>query len=116
MNEELEALIGLFLSERRESDGGYAPVEPEDWDQLHKIINCLINAKWMADPDGDRPINYRLVNRNYHQYDPFVTVVRYDQDTEAHERDTLINLDIALDVFKRYRNRQKWAKESMEAE
>lgn len=60
---KLQTLIELFLSERRESDGGWAPVTKKDFDCLVAILGTLIAEKWAPDPDGDRPINYKLIDR-----------------------------------------------------
>ena len=64
---QLDALIDLFLAEHRESDGGYARITPGDLDLLHDIIRELIELKCDEDPDGDRPIEFTIVNRRTHE-------------------------------------------------
>ena len=67
--DELNTLITEFLKERRESDyGGWPPVTDADMQQLYAILNKLIELKWEADPDGDRPIDYIIVNRKTHEH------------------------------------------------
>jgi hypothetical protein len=59
----LAGLIDRFLAERRESDGGYAPVTESDLNKLYAIISRLVRMKWGMDPDGDRPIEWKLIDR-----------------------------------------------------
>ncbi len=60
---EVYVNIEKFLKERRESTGGWAPVTDEDMELFHEVIYSLIEAKWGADPDGDRPVQYKLIDR-----------------------------------------------------
>jgi hypothetical protein len=55
-----------FVNERRKSDGGYAPVEEDDFGMLSELIHELIALKWESDPDGDFPINVKIINRKTH--------------------------------------------------
>ena len=59
---ELNEMIAAFLAERRESDGGYAPVTRDDIRQLYDIIYKLIELKWENDPDGDGPMSAKLID------------------------------------------------------
>jgi len=81
--EALDRLIDRFLAERRESDaGGWAPVTLADIERLHIILNKIIRMKWGADPDGDRPINWQLIDRTKFEpmhYDP----VPYEHQVEG---------------------------------
>ena len=61
---KLQKMINDFLEERRISEyGGWAPVTKEDMNALRDILVELIELKWSADPDGDRPMNFVLVDR-----------------------------------------------------
>ena len=72
--DDLGQMIEAFLAERRESDGGWAPVEPRDLSQLANIISKLICAKWGPDEDGDRPICVELTDRTKYEPSPFLPV------------------------------------------
>lgn len=77
----LNILIDEFLAVRRESDGGYAPVTEKDLEQLDTIIYKLIGMKWAMDPDGDLPIDFKIIDRTRFEpmhYDP----VPYQHKTE----------------------------------
>lgn len=67
MDENLKNMIEGFLKDRRESDGGYAPVTEADMNRLDGIIATLVALKFDEDPDDDRPVVWRLINRNTHQ-------------------------------------------------
>ena len=78
----LDKLIDKFLAERRVSDGGWAPVTESDSYQLNAIIERLVRMKWTADPDGDRPIEWRIIDRTQFgrlQYAP----VPYEHDADG---------------------------------
>lgn len=96
----LQTTIDQFLAERRESDGGYAPVEDGDLELLNDVIGLLVAAKWGKDPDGDRPIEYMIVNRTTHRMPYFqpVPYLKYNgtsAEIEAHARATFGNLETA---------------------
>lgn len=55
--------IDEFLTERRKSDGGYAPVTELDFNQLCTIIDRIVKMKWSKDPDGDLPIEVEVIDR-----------------------------------------------------
>lgn len=61
--EQLLDAIENFLAEGRESDGGLAKVTEDDMMLLDQIIDGLIRLKCEADPDGDFPIEYALIDR-----------------------------------------------------
>lgn len=59
----LDGRINEFLTDRRMSDGGWAPVTERDLEQLYTIMMRIIEMKWGPDPDGDRPINWKIIDR-----------------------------------------------------
>lgn len=60
-------LVIRFLEHRRESRGGWAEITDEDVEALRKIIETLVEFKCEADPDQDRPIQFKLIDRRkYH--------------------------------------------------
>ncbi len=62
--ESLFSLITDWLDGYRDSDGGYAKITREDVTELYHIVDRLVKLKCQADPDGDRPIDFRLTNLN----------------------------------------------------
>ena len=53
-----------FLAEFREPDGtGWAPVTEGDMELFHRLMQAIIEAKFGSDVDGDRPIDYILIDR-----------------------------------------------------
>lgn len=64
---KVDKALDKLLAERRVSTGGYAPVTDEDLEQLHVLMYAIIEAKWGEDPDGDLPIEYKVVNRQAHE-------------------------------------------------
>jgi len=57
-------LLKEFLSEHRESkDSGFAPVTEQDMQQLYELMHAIVTAKWSPDCDGDRPINFDIIDR-----------------------------------------------------
>lgn len=61
---------------KKASDGGYAPVEPKELDELRDIIDALIELKYESDVDGDRPVEVMLVDRTRYER-PFVLPIPY---------------------------------------
>jgi hypothetical protein len=59
----LDKLIDKFLAESRKSDGGWAPVTERDLGQLYIIVEKIIGMKWGQDPDGDLPIEWKIIDR-----------------------------------------------------
>ena len=99
MTDKIRDQIQEFLSERRLSDGGWAPVEQQDFWQLDDIIQSLISAKWGADADGDRPVEYTLIDRTLYT-GTFFLPIRYMYDANKTElmsimRDCMTNVSIA---------------------
>lgn len=66
-DKRLNDCLWKFLETRRKSDGDYAPVTDEDMLHLENILHRLVELKCEADPDGDRPIEWILVNRRTHE-------------------------------------------------
>jgi hypothetical protein len=85
MQDELVKLIADFLVEKKESNGGYAPVETEEVHTLNVIITRLLEAKYERDPDGALPIDWVLVDRT-REYHPFL---HYSSMRYAHNLKTL---------------------------
>lgn len=52
-----------FLQERRVSSGGYAEITERDIKDLYQLIDAIIVAKCAPDPDGDYPIDFKLIDR-----------------------------------------------------
>ena len=118
MNAKLQKAIDQFLAERREGDGGYAPVTNEDVASLHRILSLLVEAKFEADPDGDRPIDWNIIDRTKYWPMHFTQVgyshkAKTDEDWQRIMDANLINLSIALEDMRqttalmRDRNRNK---------
>jgi len=63
----LTNLIGHFLKDRRESDGGFAKITQGDINLLYEIVELLVERKCERDPDGDMPIEFEIVNRRTHE-------------------------------------------------
>jgi hypothetical protein len=76
-------LVDTFLAERRKSEGGWAEITNDDIQQLEKIVLSLVKAKCQADPDGDYPIQFRIVNRRTHEHLSF-QAVPYLEDIPYH--------------------------------
>lgn len=49
-------------------DGGWAPVTRADRDTLCEIFDDIINLRWGPDADMDRPIEFKIVDRNTHHF------------------------------------------------
>lgn len=102
MDPKLTQLLNSFLVERRESSGGFAPVTEKDWEQLHQIVERLLELKFGPDPDGDLPVNYMLINRHVHgpihfMRQPYFIRAKTDDEWEAAFMAATTNLSIALD-------------------
>ena len=98
---EINRMIQEFLKDTHHSDGGWAPVEPQDMEQLHSILQALIAAKWDADPDGDRPVEYTLVDRNRYEGNRFFDLPYWHKAQTEQERmnilkDHMLNAQIAI--------------------
>lgn len=99
--------IEAFLNERRVSDGGFAPVTDKDMEQLHEVMYALVEAKWGSDPDGDRPLNYILIDRTKYwpmHYQPVLYAHNCCQDEERREslRQKMANIRTAAEDVDRH--------------
>ena len=96
----LDKRINEFLTDRRMGDGGWAPVTERDLNQLCAIIDWLIKMKWETDPDGDFPINWKVIDRtrfepmHYHPV-PYEHKARDDAALADRLSTVLTNADIA---------------------
>ena len=101
-NEEIFKKIEAFLDEPRSSNGGYAKITDQDVVDLKDIINMLIDAKCETDPDGDLPLQVKVVNLTTHQSTHFMALPHH-HDTEKSKdlKDVLsiasMNASIAVD-------------------
>lgn len=78
----------FYADGKRESDGGFAEVKPNDMGDLHRIFDAIIKAKFEKDPDGDLPIEFEMVDRNIHER-PLAWWVRipYNHKKEIDEKE-----------------------------
>jgi hypothetical protein len=60
---KIHKLIDTYLQKRSYSRGGWAPVAESELIELCEIIDQLVESKYTADPDGDRPIDYCVIDR-----------------------------------------------------
>lgn len=95
MKQALTTAIDNFLAERRESDGGWAEVRPEDLNQLSDIIQMLVEEKFEPDPDDDHPVGWKLVDRTKTRM-PYFQPVPYNHGVETVE-EFIANLKPAFD-------------------
>lgn len=103
----LERVQRWLAKPKVESEGGWAKVSDEDFIELHRLVDGLIQARWGQDEDGDLPVEFTLVNRNTHQplhFRPVLYGAKGCEETpefwaaEAREaRVNLLNLEIAMD-------------------
>jgi len=83
---ELTAKLTKFLSEHCETEGyGWAPVTHNDIAHLHQLMDAIVDAKWDADCDGDRPINFQIVDRT--RFEP----MHFTQVPYRHHADGFVN-------------------------
>lgn len=78
-------LIDAFLKGKRTSvSGDYAPVEDGDVAALSALLSALIEGKWEADADGDRPIRFTLTdctryeNQHFFQLRQLFRITNFD--------------------------------------
>lgn len=96
MYQEFEVLLSKFLAERRKSSGGWAEVTQADFYQLARLVDKLIALKFMADPDGDYPIQFQFVDRNKGHFllpENFVPY-NYENDPERWLREMSLSVNI----------------------
>ena len=97
---EVSLRIKTFLKERRESNGGgWAPVTDEDMEQFHEVIYALIEAKWGADADGDRPMEYKLIDRTRYKSLHYFPIPYGHKDGKREEEfdNAITNLSMAME-------------------
>jgi hypothetical protein len=76
----LISMIHEFLSDRVETDGGYAPVGGNDVDTLYKIFDAIVHLKYEPDCDGDRRLHVMIEDRNHFRFTrPALIPVDYSQ-------------------------------------
>lgn len=92
MKRELQNMIDGFLFNKRKSKGGWAEINQDDMILLERIIQKLIDGKCEADPYGDRPIEFKLVNRHIHERIQFQIVPNRNKYPEQFVITTLNNL------------------------
>lgn len=102
----VQSSLEAFLTEKRESDGGYALLNDADMRLLATFLGHLREAKCERDPDGDIPLEFTMVNRKTHESLHYLpTRYRhevYSQGTEAilnELRNRQLNLKIAMDAM-----------------
>jgi hypothetical protein len=103
MDDLLHVMIDQFLANHRHSNGGWAEITEEDIDGLRSIINALVSRKCDKDPDGDYPIEVKIINRRTTNRLSFYPLPYYwvanttDYDMDLAERFALENIKIACD-------------------
>ncbi len=98
----IDHMVLKFLKDKRDSDGGWAEVTEIDMLLLNGIVEQLIAEKFQEDPDGDLPVEYKLINRTTHQRMHFLPLKNLDFDDGlkaliAQVKDAQVNLSIATD-------------------
>lgn len=64
--------LDKFLEEHRVSEvGEYAPFTKQDEEDFYALIERISEAKFVADADGDRPLEVKLVNRTRQESCPY---------------------------------------------
>ena len=96
---KLNVLIEDFLSERRKSDGGWAPVTESDFRQLCAIIDRILELKWGRDADGDLPIEYKIIDRKQFERMHYVPVPYQHKDAAEHLEAVIMNAQMATDAL-----------------
>lgn len=94
-------LMESFLEERREvGKSGWAEVTPDDLAMLDNVLTALIEAKCAPDADGDRPIEFRLIDRTREMLPPFQPMpYRRDVGEERFLEHAQFNLSVAYSQF-----------------
>lgn len=93
---EVYSLLDRFLEERRLSEGGWAPVSDEDKWALTQLLNELIRLKFQRDPDGDLPVQFKLIDRNVYRASAYRSVPYEHKDPVGAFRAAFTNLRIAI--------------------
>ena len=103
MKPSLSNLIDEFISQRRESDGGWPEVSEKDMEMLEWILDALIDEKWEQDADGDYPVKWVLVDKTKHRFPSYAPVPLFPrEDATKEQRDEILrilnmNLQISAD-------------------
>ena len=103
----LRKLLDEFLAERHESDqGSWAPVNNEDVDNLNHIISTIIEQKWAADQDGDRPIDVTIIDRTkyeplHHFALPYLYKIEDSDSLDEYTRRAFHNVSCAMEALER---------------
>ncbi len=80
---ELDEKLIIFLQNRRTSAGGYAKVETKDLSLLRDVIQQLLLEKFEVDPDGDLPINVKIIDRTMFEPIHYQPVPYYHKAIDA---------------------------------
>ena len=91
-------LVGKFLEHRSESDGGWAPVGDNDIDDLRAIVDMLIQAKYEQDPDGDIPIDIKILDRTKYESSYYFPILYSHRDYDDEELQYRILEDLAFNA------------------
>lgn len=94
-------LMEQFLEERREvGKSGWAEITEDDIAKLDKVLTALIDAKCAPDADGDRPIEFRLIDRTREMMPSFQAMpFRRDVGEERFLEHAHYNLAVAYSQF-----------------
>ena len=93
---ELYGLLDRFLKERRLSEGGWASVLDEDKGLLTELLSEWIRLKFQRDPDGDLPVQFKLIDRNIYLSSVYRLVPYEHKNPSEALKAALANLRIAL--------------------
>jgi len=99
--QEIHQQLDAFLLDRRKSDGGYAKITQKDITDLGELLRKIIEEKCEPDPEGNRPIEFKLIDRTRFEPMHFVPVA-YEHKAENQGDldeildDHLLNLSIAM--------------------
>ena len=78
--EESVERLRQFVAQRSESEGGWAPVGPEDLPTFLDIMYDILHLKYEMDPDGDIPVTVRLRDRTKNEPNNFGDLPHLDSD------------------------------------
>ena len=109
MKNKLLNQIEKFLSERKKSAGGWAPVSNDEIKQLYNIINLLIEEKYEEDVDGDLPVEVEVINRHLYQRMDF-RPVPYRHKIETEDDELCYETSIGINLSNAYRDIDNWLK------
>ena len=78
------------------SEGGWALVKEPDLMELAVLIHLLIDHLWAEDPDGDLPVEFRLVDRTRFRQPYFRNMPYAHKDQLGYEDAVMSNLSAAV--------------------